>query len=106
MPSFGKKTVRKVKWISALQWAYAFDAVESICNQFLIGNVQFVIPNYLIASTSALLRPVIFSINGISQFACFINRAVSSAFLYEPSAKPCCIPILRLSSLCTAISVS
>ena len=45
MPSFGKKTVRKVKWISALQWAYAFDAVELICNQFLIGNVQFVIDN-------------------------------------------------------------
>jgi len=39
MPSSGKKTVRKVKWISALQWAYAFDAVELICNQFLIGNV-------------------------------------------------------------------
>jgi len=39
MPSFGKKTVRKVKWISALQWAYAFDAVELMCNQFVIGNV-------------------------------------------------------------------
>ena len=31
-------------------------------------------------SISSLLRPVIFSIKVISQLACFISRAVSSAF--------------------------
>ena len=57
----------------------------------MVPAAKFLIMNYFSASTSSWLRPVICIIKSNSQFACFINFAVSRAFLYEPSAKPCAL---------------
>ena len=53
-------------------------------------------------SISSLESPVIFAIKSMPRFSLLINFAVSRAFRYEP----CRMPIIRLSCLCTAMSVS